>query len=37
MSGEPISIKQSELEVPGSPAAPGKAAQSSPIAVAQAH
>ena len=38
MSGEPISINPSELEVPGqAPAAPVKAAQSSPMAVAQAH
>ena len=38
MSGEPISINPSELEVPGqAPAAPVKAAQSGPVAVAQAH
>ncbi len=38
MSGEPISINPSELDVPGqAPAAPVKAAQSGPMAVAQAH
>jgi mono/diheme cytochrome c family protein len=38
MSGEPISVNVSELEVPGQvPAAPMKAAQSGPVAVAQAH
>jgi mono/diheme cytochrome c family protein len=38
MSGEPISVNISELEVPGqTPAAPVKAVQSGPVAVAQAH
>lgn len=38
MSGEPISINISELQAPGeAPTAPVKAAQSSPVAVAQAH
>ena len=38
MSGEPISVNISELEVPGqTPVAPVKAAQSGPVAVAQAH
>jgi mono/diheme cytochrome c family protein len=37
MSGEPISVNVSELEAPGqAPAAPVKATQSSPVAVAQA-
>lgn len=37
MSGEPISISVSELEVPGqAPSAPAKAAASAPVAVAQA-
>src|SRR5574341_171447 len=37
MSGEPISVNPSELEVPGpAPAAPVKAAESGPMAVAQA-
>ena len=38
MSGEPISVNPTELEVPGqTPAAPVKAAQAGPVAVAQAH
>jgi mono/diheme cytochrome c family protein len=38
MSGEPISVTVAELGAPGqAPAAPGKAAQSGPVAVAQAH
>jgi mono/diheme cytochrome c family protein len=38
MSGEPISVTVTELDSPGqSPAAPAKAAQSGPVAVAQAH
>src|SRR5215217_4972560 len=38
MSGEPISVNPSELEVPGqAPAAPVKAAESSPVSVAQVH
>ena len=38
MSGEPISVTVTELEAPGqAPAAPTKAAQSGPVAVAQAH
>ena len=38
MSGEPISVTVAELAVPGEvPAAPAKAAQSGPVAVAQAH
>ena len=38
MSGEPISVTVSELEVPGqAPAAPVKSAESGPVAVAQAH
>jgi mono/diheme cytochrome c family protein len=38
MSGEPISITVTELDAPGQvPAAPVKAAQSGPVAVAQAH
>jgi len=38
MSGEPISVDPSELEVPGqAPAAPVKAAESAPVAVAKAH
>ena len=38
MSGEPISVNPSELDVPGqAPATPVKAAQSGPMAVAQAH
>src|SRR5215216_3099391 len=38
MSGEPISVNPSELEVPGqAPAAPVKAAESSRVAVAQVH
>jgi hypothetical protein len=37
MSGEPISISVSELDVPGqAPSAPAKAAASAPVAVAQA-
>jgi mono/diheme cytochrome c family protein len=37
MSGEPISVGPSELEVPGqAPAAPVKAAESAPLTVAQA-
>lgn len=37
MSGEPISVSPSELEVPGqAPAAPVKNAESGPVAVAQA-
>lgn len=37
MSGEPISISVSELEVPGqAPSAPAKTAESAPVAVAQA-
>jgi len=38
MSGEPISINPSELEMPGkTPSAPVKAAEAAPVAVAQAH
>jgi mono/diheme cytochrome c family protein len=38
MSGEPISVTVAELAAPGeAPAAPAKAAQSGPVAVAQAH
>ena len=38
MSGEPISVTVAELAAPGEvPAAPAKAAQSGPVAVAQAH
>jgi len=38
MSGEPISVTVTELDAPGqAPAAPVKAAQSGPVAVAQAH
>jgi mono/diheme cytochrome c family protein len=38
MSGEPVSVSPSELDVPGqAPAAPVKAAESAPLAVAQAH
>jgi mono/diheme cytochrome c family protein len=38
MSGEPISVTVTELDAPGqAPAAPAKAAQSGPVAVAQAH
>src|SRR5574342_207903 len=38
MSGEPISVTPSELEVPGqTPTAPVKAENSGPVAVAQAH
>ena len=38
MSGEPISVTVAELGAPGpAPAAPVKAAQSGPVAVAQAH
>jgi mono/diheme cytochrome c family protein len=38
MSGEPISVTVTELDAPGqAPAAPTKAAQSGPVAVAQAH
>ena len=38
MSGEPISVTVAELAAPGqAPAAPVKAAQSGPVAVAQAH
>lgn len=38
MSGEPISVNPSELEMPGqAPAAPVKAAEAAPVAVAQAH
>jgi mono/diheme cytochrome c family protein len=38
MSGEPISVTVTELDAPGqAPAAPAKAAQSDPVAVAQAH
>ena len=38
MSGEPISVTVAELDAPGqTPAAPVKAAQSGPVAVAQAH
>jgi hypothetical protein len=38
MSGEPISVTVAELAAPGeTPAAPAKAAQSGPVAVAQAH
>ncbi len=38
MSGEPISVTVAELAAPGQvPAAPAKAAQSGPVAVAQAH
>jgi mono/diheme cytochrome c family protein len=38
MSGEPISVTVTELDAPGQvPAAPTKAAQSGPVAVAQAH
>jgi mono/diheme cytochrome c family protein len=38
MSGEPISVSPSELEVPGqAPPAPVKHAESAPVAVAQAH
>ena len=38
MSGEPISVNPSELEVPGqAPAAPVNAAESAPLAVAQMH
>lgn len=38
MSGEPISVNVTELEVPGqAPAVPVKVAQSEPVAVAQAH
>lgn len=38
MSGEPISVNPSELEMPGAvPAAPVKSAQSEPVTVAQAH
>ena len=38
MSGEPVSVNPTELEVPGqTPAAPVKAAQAGPVAVAQAH
>jgi len=37
MSGEPISVTVAELDAPGqTPAAPAKAAQSGPVAVAQA-
>jgi len=37
MSGEPISVTVSELDVPGqTPSAPGKTAQSAPVTVAQA-
>ena len=37
MSGEPISVNPSELEVPGqTPTAPVKAEEASPVAVAQA-
>ena len=38
MSGEPISVTVAELAAPGEvPAIPAKAAQSGPVAVAQAH
>ena len=38
MSGEPISVTVTELDAPGqAPVAPAKAAQSGPVAVAQAH
>ncbi len=38
MSGEPISVNPSELEMPGkTPSAPVKAAEAAPVAVAQAH
>ncbi len=38
MSGEPVSVSPAELEMPGAaPAAPTKAAESAPMAVAQAH
>src|SRR2546426_11562835 len=38
MSGEPISVTVAELDAPGqAPVAPTKAAQSGPVAVAQAH
>jgi len=38
MSGEPISVTVAELAAPGEvPAVPAKAAQSGPVAVAQAH
>ena len=38
MSGEPISVNPSELEMPGAaPAAPVKSAQSETVTVAQAH
>jgi mono/diheme cytochrome c family protein len=38
MSGEPISVTVTELDAPGqAPAAPAKAAQSGPVAVAQAY
>jgi mono/diheme cytochrome c family protein len=38
MSGEPISVTVTELDAPGqAPAGPTKAAQSGPVAVAQAH
>ncbi len=38
MSGEPISVTVAELAAPGeAPAVPAKAAQSGPVAVAQAH
>jgi mono/diheme cytochrome c family protein len=38
MSGEPVSVTPAELEMPGaSPAAPAKAAESGPVAVAQAN
>lgn len=38
MSGEPISVNPSELEMPGkTPSAPVKAAEAAPVSVAQAH
>ncbi|MBH0184380.1 MAG: hypothetical protein HP477_02865, partial [Nitrospira sp.] len=38
MSGEPISVSTSELEIPGkAPSAPVKSADAAAVAVAQAH